>query len=632
MFPVFFLFLATGIPACMATEFSVHENPNLSLFKLHGVLRDSVGDGHMALTFNLQEEVEAVTITRAHLKTLAKESPSPALWAPLMLETDSLLRTWEMLLPVFKQEDLHRDKRSLLSMGGLLLNTGLSIYDTYELSVLTGRVSGLESSNRHLITALHTTVRTEELMSHDLKVLSTAVTHLRVNLVQVYSDLQLIEAAHRALHRLKMRLRGLEAVAQHRLDTGLLAESDLTVTWANMTSTLQAAGWRALQKSPVEIFNNKVSFATTFPDLIVLVQVPAVPADATTSFTLYEHQQLPVLAPNKTVKLVFSDNANFLAVRLEDNLFFELSSEDLRQCHREKNDYFCSTAFPRMRGSAGSCLSSLFMSREEAAELCQEVELHQGFDIRRLNATTAVVWSSRSIDVNVKCAHEVSQERLDGLATITAPPGCTMSGDDFTFRSLGDALPEVLHHVIAVQSLGVNISVHAKLDFGPSLEDVGNLPEGIFTRTEDEIWKASDALAQSGGSWIMWLIIASVIVLTFSFCLFRVGACSGASVVRRVFPWLGAALSSASACIRTPAPARRRREEPNESDEVFNLSTDDSPLPPFNTPRQLRREDCVRRVLDLEQTPLTGLRSVDPGNVPLFGTSVPANINITVNE
>ena len=514
-FTVFFLLAG-------AAAFRAVPHANVSAFRRVGSLLDGAVHAHLAISFNVTDEVRvAEDLLRA--SEFASANSSALLWVPFLARLKPEVKDWQdfadMVERLSKKPNSPdaRPKRQALAAAAVVGAAGVGAWSIYETTQLSKRVDAVDGKVDHLCSAVKSAVDTEK---HTLG----AISSIRAALANVSNDLTGLEKftmayedADLVLNRLIRRKTGLKALLQQSLSPELLEDRELEKALATLRRRVMGAGFELASDNLLQLFSQQVSFIVEYGMIKMMLHLPARPAEAR-SAALYQHLPLPIELNNSMA--VVTGRASFLAVFEDDHSFAEVSDADLSSCYRQEQDFFCAAAFPRHRGGMHACLTALFTELvDRATQVCDVVPLEQDLAVFRLNSTAFVLASSTEHELDVRCGFGAKESviKASGVSVISLESGCTATSEAIVFEARVAHMPEDLHVVIQGPSLKyVNDSISAALDFRVTNVSVSEAKaaEAGLVHAEAELEAAEDTVglgeATSWPGWVPSLVSGSL--------------------------------------------------------------------------------------------------------------------------
>ena len=323
-----------------------------------------------------------------------------------------------------------------------LFNTGLSLYNTYEISVLNGEVSHIKEGMVHIIETVSAQNIAIESIKGSLVALNKTSYKVAVEVVKVknsvdflavFTTLQAKIAA--STQEFALFCQGLLELLNGRFSPFLVDKLALLRTFDKVKTKVADKGYHLLYDFPSSIFKQEISYTVVGDVVKILVHLPII---KDTPLPIYEYLSVPLIAPNMTNgPLMFAESREGNTLLLWDpanDRGAELPGHFLHGCGTAKlvkgTVYLCDDFIPIMSEKPEElCLGLLFgrkLTQEKLFAACRVVFSKQSVFAQQIDLTTFLVYSRDSEKLTVHCSKssQTNYSMVQGIQTVAVPPGC----------------------------------------------------------------------------------------------------------------------------------------------------------------------------------------------------------------
>lgn len=331
-------------------------------------------------------------------------------------------------------EHCKRDLLSLLTGGAAL---GLSIFNTIQVTQLSGEMSQMQEDQKKLAKA----IKEEDLAitknSKNIKILQDKLVQIGImgermmEQVVVLEMLGLLDEVIAGHVRQMMEFSSqMELVRQGMIPITLF---EIDVLRAHASSMVDQAARRGL--SPARpLIHSSLSYFTQNDIIHVMLHQPF--TESGSSGDLYEFLALPLPVPDQDLE-AFIDEAEYrdkiLYISRDRSSGLVMTAAQLQaKCTHTPVDheYHCLSSLLLDKGISQSCLGALFLGT---------VDFHKACHLKVRHPKTAAVWlpdnklvvMSPNLIVNVVCGNATETYRVKGRMTIPLVDDCRATSTDF---------------------------------------------------------------------------------------------------------------------------------------------------------------------------------------------------------
>ena len=539
--------------SCFATD-SEDEIFVPTSFRKIGSMASSLSYGHMRIKINLTDlwehhraikEVTTNTLVNLIVKTgSAQENEA---FAPFIESLEKCFEPSDLMAEHTKtvfatvdptiyntgptMRESVRGKRQVLAgvqAIGTLLNLGISLYNTYEISVLNNEVSHIKDGILHIIETVKEEAHAIDTLSETIIALNSTVVGLADEIVKSRTRADFMSAFIILYTRIQAKneefvryCEGLLDLLNGRFSPYLVDKVKILSGFRDFRATVQGYGYHLLFDFPSSIFKQDISYTVDGSILTVLIHNPIVKQDA---LPLYEYLGLPIVTPSvPDSPLLFAESKKGHTILVIDPVTrkgSELPSTFLLGCKTARMAsglvYLCNDNLPIMSSNLqGECLSLLFsgkITQELLFKACKIVFSSQETFAQQVDMTRFMLYSKVPTKLTVFCAQPGSSGTtnvtlIHDSQLISIPPGCQGEFGDLLLYARDKAFTIEEDTILAPAPTPVTVSaslfpVHHMVNLYKSLKDV-KVPEKIDVNSldrwiKDDTWRNRASLM---GTW-----------------------------------------------------------------------------------------------------------------------------------
>jgi hypothetical protein len=363
-------------------------------------------------------------------------------------------KTIDDLKELFFGGNLDREKRQLflgLAMAFGIINTGMSIFNTIEVTKLHGEISNLHNNMntgfRHVVHILQEEDHAIHRINENIDTLKKTC---RFVLERIENEDNQINTLTNIIGLLTMVSnlnaeisswgRGLEALSHGQLHPTLIDPTRLKKGLQDTFQKAKTFGLKPLHEELSFVYKNPISFISTKKyEIIIIVHIPLVDQDP---LELYKYIPIPVRIENLFVTI--EDKFDTLAVDSRGQLGLQMSEFDLLNCHNEETHngkvFICPNSNLVQNQIRKTCLGSLFYAhKKEMLATCQyftqSSEDQQEF-AKQISSDSIIFYTRDYLTIFENCPQEKRVlHNITGLSTLTIQPGCKLLTEEYTFNS-----------------------------------------------------------------------------------------------------------------------------------------------------------------------------------------------------
>jgi hypothetical protein len=354
----------------------------------------------------------------------------------------------------FSKTRIDRTKRQIflgIAMALGFINTGMSIYNTAQITKLYGALSDTRSDMVDGFTHVAHALRAEDHAIHQLtlnvEILKSTcqfvlerIENENNEIVSLTNIIRIITMVNNLNAELSAWGRGLDALSNGRLHPTLINPANLKKGLEETVEKARQFGLRPLHSEVSYIYKNPISFiATEKLEIIIFVHVPLVEQDP---LHLFEYLAIPTKIED--IFLTIEGSKNILASDLQGQRGLELSEVDLLRCQTEDMNngklFICPNTNLVQNQIRKTCLGALFYGHQkEVMEKClyfpHSLEDREEF-AKQISLDKIVYFTRENITVVEVCPNRIrTLSNITGLTTITVPSGCKIVTENYTFKS-----------------------------------------------------------------------------------------------------------------------------------------------------------------------------------------------------
>jgi hypothetical protein len=363
-------------------------------------------------------------------------------------------KTIDDLQELFFGGNLDREKRQLflgLAMAFGIINTGMSIFNTIEVTKLHGEISNLHSNMntgfRHVVHilqeedhAIHRINENIEVLKKTCRFVLERIENENNQINTLTNIIGLLTMVNNLNAEISSWGRGLEALSHGQLHPTLIDPTRLKKGLQDTFQKAKTFGFKPLHEESSFVYKNPISFISTKRyEIIIIVHIPLVEQDP---LELYKYIPIPVRIENLFVTI--EDKFDTLAVDSRGQLGLQMSEFDLLNCHNEETHngkvFVCPNSNLVQNQIRKTCLGSLFYGhKKEMLATCQyftkTLQDQQEF-AKQISSNSIIFYTRDNLTVFENCPHETRVlHNITGLSTLTIQQGCKLTTEEYTFNS-----------------------------------------------------------------------------------------------------------------------------------------------------------------------------------------------------
>jgi len=358
------------------------------------------------------------------------------------------------LRDLFFGENDQRQKRQLfigLALALGVLNSGMSIYNTHEITKLHSELSGIKEDVVHGFKHVYHVLQEED---HAVFQITQNVNALKEvcrdtldqvgNNVNEIIDLQNIISIGAMVNNVNAEIgswgRALEFLTHGKLHPALVNKSALKKGFQSAQEQARKFGLKTLHQEFSSIYRSPISYiATKNEEIVVIIHIPLVEREP---LELFEYLPTPVKVGN--LFLTIEGQYTILATDLQGQNGVEMSATDLLRCQSEDVHYgklfVCPNANLLHNNIRRSCLGAIFFGhQEEVLKKCLHfpyLREQQAEFVKQVSETTITLFTEENLTIRQTCFKTTKVlQNITGLTTITVPRGCKLTTEEHTFIS-----------------------------------------------------------------------------------------------------------------------------------------------------------------------------------------------------
>lgn len=490
----------------------VHQS--VQTFDQVAILHPHVSYGHFGVELNLTE-------FELHLRSMSKwvlhraehnsannfqKSVLSRLHSNLVYDMDKL-GGFSRLFSA-RQRLTKRDFSGLLSMGLSVL----SLFTQYQMSSTMNEVKSRQNLfARQLISVTNTTAKNYK----NAKLLRGAVDLMESDILTLRQINRLESLLLRIQSESQSLFAGLEALMSGRLSLLLVDEKEVAREFQSFKEACLEKDFAPLFADSMQVFQVPASYTYSAGIVQVVVDLPIVPVKFSDPFVLYRYRPVPVLL-GKQLALVTADS-DMIALSADYSRFINVDNAMLASCTKLGATYYGHFPSTVRISSAEDCLKDIFLGRKERLSFNCKINLLQGtFHLQRLNDTSFMSYSDKTISGTLKCEDSFSHPSFHGYEIHSVPAGCVLEVDTYVFVSAINPVisRNVIYSTIAHDFMNVsdNITIDAVHEALESFHqvDLKDLVAGGEKIAELDPWDLSSHLSLP---WIICIVVSSLLVL-----------------------------------------------------------------------------------------------------------------------
>ena len=244
--------------------------------------------------------------------------------------------------------------------------------------------------------------------------------------------------------------RAIQAAQLRRLSVDFLTVDQLQDLHAKCLNTATQHNSKLIVEYPSDFFQVELSYVYTKDDVVLVLHVPMVPADALLRLMRYRSFPIPLRQDDLSTGIIPRLDRDVLAISNgKERLSLEVKFSDLMECRQLNSIYLCDRHGVLDQSAGDSCIGALYSQHLDAAlTLCPMEVVRLTEAVLPLSGNSFVILNNATgFNGQKDCVNGPSSELSlpKGITTQTLEPGCTLKLRD---------------HVIYADS-----SVHLKTDY-----------------------------------------------------------------------------------------------------------------------------------------------------------------------
>ena len=436
-------------------------NPKIHFRKL-GTTSAATEYAHLKIPFNLTQ-IQALLDTadaHAHHATVYDKANgdtdfathhTTSLWQEERIESlrRRLIKLQQVSIPPPKYARLQ--KRELFTVlaiiaaaatAGAALTVG--VYTQLEVDSLNTKMEDLataELEKMEQIRRLHAGTLDISVATH------TLARVMKQNTAPQYKLLWLTKVLDIVAHHIQLSEQALRTALASRLDISVLQGLNLTDIIADLDDHAQTHRLRLISQSGHDFLHLPTSLSASKDGFAIITHIPLIREGSL--MQVYQHIPLP-MPVNDDLYLTLSTSHDILAVNDDRTAYIVSNVAQLSaDCTRLGSFYACPRGNGARRHSASrasrkddpaGCLFALFTQDHDAADTsCIKSFVVPGPDVYQISARTFITYGQTTGTIDCRDSPISGQFSTTGYGSITLPPGCTATSDEFILSSSDSA-------------------------------------------------------------------------------------------------------------------------------------------------------------------------------------------------
>ena len=538
-------------------------------FRKMGAIAESLSYAHLHLTIDLEEIFTvhrlAKTTANSTLVLLSKHigADDAIRLAPFF---ESLIKSFEptdnmmeVLTVIFVPEGvspqqldiLIRNKRQLgvaFLAVSTIFNTGMSIYNTYQISQLMNRQDHLETGLTRVVEVLRQEDKSLEMIKGSIIAYNETLVNFGKQVKKLGNNIDILTAyslIHSKVESANLEFQlfatGLLELMNGRLSPLLVHKKNILATFEKFRSKIVGEGYHLIYDFPSSIFKADISYVTNGKVIDVFIHCPMVKMNP---IPLYQYLSLPILLNSSVAgPLMFVESRednDLLMIDTETQRGVELKTSFLAGCNVAKlavgNVYMCSDRVPILkRDTTTDCLGLLFtgsLDQEKLLQTCNIMFSSRTVYARQVDKKTFLIYSKEQTKLTIFCERygKTNISYVEGIHLIEVNLGCQadMDGNLMYGQSSGiDFEAGNLIHLPSKLTFTNDIFPVTELfDVYKSLKKI-HLPEKVDFRnldawSTDQSWRyQASTFGTIGSVFLTSAIIGVIMYLLYAYYKYR---------------------------------------------------------------------------------------------------------------
>lgn len=241
-----------------------------------------------------------------------------------------------------------------------------------------------------------------------------------INLIEVFTQ------------KSKDLINGLQSFKNGKFNLHIANIEDLKSSLELINTNAVKHGYESPTTHILDLTTYPSSFILTRSEIILLTHIPLFHPES--AFTLYKYINLPMPTTlrSKQSYLSIKLEKEYIAVANDHTKYLELSQEDLEQCIRKQDTYYCSTNI-NFKRSHKSCLMALFTNTaNEISDYCEIMTDRSTTKITQITSEDYMVNGKAYIFLQCANSSNNMEKEITKPTILKVPRDCVLNGNDFT--------------------------------------------------------------------------------------------------------------------------------------------------------------------------------------------------------
>ncbi len=404
-----------------------------------------------------------------------------------------------------------RHRRQLAAIAGV----GIGILALYDVESLKSTVGEMQSRQNVLVRNLESVTNETIVLANNFIKLRGAIAMMKDMDLNISHLLKIEIAIQQVNFVAEKYFSGLSSLMDGKLGIDLIKSDTAHDEFGQLKKEVFAKGYETVFQDYTQIYQLPASYLVVNGVISVVIDVPIVPIEDFGKFSLFRHDPLPFLLGDKLVKV--QGESDLLAVSAHKNEFVEVSGSSLHSCLHVGSSFLCHFLGVTITEEYPCCLCSIFSAKvAEVYRTCNLAFLSERFRLERVNSTSFVSFTNKTVSGVVTCGKDQSQIVFSGYELKTLSPGCVVSLKGVTFVSAYSPkieVQQVVSEFIMNTTFSGSISSINK-SLTAALSDFDQIDFNALVRGGEELRALSPWDPISSRLWIAWgVVLLMVLVL-----------------------------------------------------------------------------------------------------------------------
>lgn len=404
-------------------------------FEHTGVMHNEVLIGHLIITFDVDHLRGQLEEFSEALRNKTESAAASSGRQGDILDLSGIVRRVERLQAELEDDMsfFNAHSREKHGIGGWI-GSLLGFFNGWEIHRLEGKLDG--------------TRRAIKAEVEEVEAIRYFTSKTEVNLESVAKEVSLLgdqalSARSAALIMDRWRaatrpVRALTVIAaelvHHKLATEIMEIVDVGELWAQFVANQELDDWETAIDSYQYLFNMPLSFRAANRGFQIAIHVPMRRRTAPV-FHIWAQRHLPFWHADQIYE-VMPIREEMLAIHNGTGVHAVLTREDVAQCTRILDEYYCDSAMVTYQEEASGCAMSLWRGDwDRAAKSCIVWTRPARTEAWRLNATAFVVISPVETAFQVICTGvPAATEAIQGYQLVCLDGDCMAISEELTLR------------------------------------------------------------------------------------------------------------------------------------------------------------------------------------------------------